>query len=749
MPTILRLSIAILYYAYAFVHSIPAQDRSISLPTPPAYPEMRFGITGGAHMNYHVANFIEFPGFPKLNKSYGYPDTISFRSTYSITPSIGLAFEAMVDPLFGCAVRLSYASHSGMFSAIEPIVLPTRDFQFTDAYFDHQLTVRLSSFAIEPTAIITPFPYAQGFKLYTGARCGFMLTHSFEQRTLLPPQYRNIAFPQYPTEHNVLADAIPHLSPIALSAIFGIAYELPIAIVQHHTYEHYLSLQSEVFGAWGLHPMVRDIDWVLHQVRAGISLLYRHEEIVQEYEERRHIDTVIVHQKHVRIPFMVGISTFQRDTVFTRNNGKHVRLITETLYRTDTVFTTPPPRMNTELHAVGLDEHGKEHQIVQLRVEEFIVQRYVPLLPYIFFEHQSSILPSRYSQLSPEQSALFDIDQFYQAGALDIYRSLLNIIGKRLRQYPNAILTLVGHNAGVGAEEGNIALSQARAEAVRKYLCDVWGIGSNRIIVKAAHLPEQASLPKTEQDKIEENRRVELYSTVREVLDPVLLIDTMHVSNPPTIRLRPSVYSEFPITDWSLIVFNEGRDIRRFSSTQRQDSMALDALVSGTETFPYLPTQIDWTPPRQGERSLKLSEAPLELSFTAYNAHGQSGFAHSSLPVQKVMLPDKKLEQFSLVLFGFNKAEISEQHQRMIAIMRSMITPNVKVTIAGYTDRTGNNAYNLTLSRQRALELARMLHQQPSKAQGFGEEVLLYDNTTPEGRFYCRTVNVSIETTTR
>jgi outer membrane protein OmpA-like peptidoglycan-associated protein len=370
-----------------------------------------------------------------------------------------------------------------------------------------------------------------------------------------------------------------------------------------------------------------------------------------------------------------------------------------------------------------------------MRVEEFIVQRYVPLLNYIFFDEASSDLPPRYSRLNPQTASVFDIDRLYQQGTLDIYRHALNIVGKRMRQYPDAVLTLTGCNADLGAEAGNVALSAARAESVRQYLVETWNIAGNRIILKARNLSEDASLPKTDADKTEENRRVEIASTVKEILDPILLSDTMRVSNPPTIRFFPKLDTKEPVRDWTLTAFSGNKDFVTFSSADG----------ATTSEGKDLPERIDWTPPQQGEGSLDI-DAALEFTLNARDAEGKSGFAHGFIPVQKIVLPDKKIEQFSLVLFGFNKAQITEQHQRMINVIKSVVRPNSKVAISGYTDRTGDSAYNKTLSRQRAAELARLLDQPLSKAQGYGEDTLLYDNDTPEGRFYCRTVNVSVET---
>ncbi|HRS02270.1 MAG TPA: OmpA family protein, partial [Bacteroidota bacterium] len=62
-----------------------------------------------------------------------------------------------------------------------------------------------------------------------------------------------------------------------------------------------------------------------------------------------------------------------------------------------------------------------------------------------------------------------------------------------------------------------------------------------------------------------------------------------------------------------------------------------------------------------------------------------------------------------------------------------------------HTDRIGDDSYNLKLSDARAKSTAAVLKNKNVEAYGVGEQNLLYDNTTPEGRFYCRTVQVIVK----
>jgi outer membrane protein OmpA-like peptidoglycan-associated protein len=537
-------------------------------------------------------------------------------------------------------------------------------------------------------------------------------------------------------------DAIPQANPLALSAFVGIGYEIPLGI-RFNSGQSSLAIAPEVFAHLGMNPVVQGWEWNLHQLRAGVSLLYRHDDIRERLEERRNVDTIEIEKKYLRIPFMVGISRFTRDTAMITENGRRTRLISEVLLRTDTIFVTKKPRMQVAVRAVGVDENGVELPMVQLRIEEFFSQRTVPLLTYMFFEENSDELSLRYRPLTAAASSEFEIDQMNRWATLDIYHNLLNIIGRRMRDYPEAVLTLTGTNADMEGESGNTDLSARRAERLRQYLRTVWKVPENRIVVKARNLSEQPSLPKTEPDKRDENRRVEITCTVRQVLDPVVVNDTIRVSNPPVVRFLPSAKTDRAVHDWRLPVVASGEEVNMFGS-QINDTLANDD-GSPTYTTPVMPQRVDWRLTDRDD-SLLANSDELLYTLTARDDAGKSGFAAGSLPVQRVRVRNRRFEQFSLILFGFNKSEITERNQHIISLIQARLKRQSNLAIAGYTDRTGDAAYNKQLSTQRAVELARVLGEPASKARGYGEDVLLYDNSTPEGRFYCRSVNANIET---
>jgi OmpA-OmpF porin, OOP family len=85
----------------------------------------------------------------------------------------------------------------------------------------------------------------------------------------------------------------------------------------------------------------------------------------------------------------------------------------------------------------------------------------------------------------------------------------LKEMGTMLKEHPDLKLVIEGHTDDVGAAAGNQSLSEKRAEAVRQYLVDTYGVDKGRLQAKGFG----ASKPATGNDTPEgrqQNRRVEL-----------------------------------------------------------------------------------------------------------------------------------------------------------------------------------------------------------------------------------------------
>ncbi|NJK89991.1 MAG: OmpA family protein, partial [Myxococcales bacterium] len=103
------------------------------------------------------------------------------------------------------------------------------------------------------------------------------------------------------------------------------------------------------------------------------------------------------------------------------------------------------------------------------------------------------------------------------------------------------------------------------------------------------------------------------------------------------------------------------------------------------------------------------------------------------------------------ILFDLNEAELRPQAKENIRELAGILEKydDTDVVIAGHTDSTGTEEYNLELSKERAAavaEFARELGIDASRIRmvGEGEASPVADNSAPEGRAQNRRVEVAI-----
>jgi outer membrane protein OmpA-like peptidoglycan-associated protein len=93
----------------------------------------------------------------------------------------------------------------------------------------------------------------------------------------------------------------------------------------------------------------------------------------------------------------------------------------------------------------------------------------------------------------------------------------LNVIGKMLAKYPKLQIEVSGHTDNVGKFNNNVMLSQARADAVRRYLIQVSAELLGRVSARG-YGPTQPKAPNTTVDGRKMNRRTELQVLNKEAL---------------------------------------------------------------------------------------------------------------------------------------------------------------------------------------------------------------------------------------
>lgn len=637
---------------------------------------LRYGIFGHGMLNTHYADYKELPGVPNCCKNY--------TSGTGSTIGGGMLIEFPFIGNFDFSFRLSYADYSGLLESTDFITTANGSTPFT-----HSLNTTIPAISLQPSLM---YEITTGLKVNAGLDLNYLLNQSYTQKEIITTA-NGTFFPQNTRERNVTSGDIKDNAAVMIAPVIGLGYEFPMNA------KRTLLLTPEVQYQHGITNVNNSLSWTVSTIRFGVALKYSPKPTPPPKPEP--------------IP-----------------DKKPEQPIKPAIVNTPTQPIKEP--ITAAVRAMGVDQNGKEFPVAKIVVEEFLSSQIRPLLHYVFFEENSAQIPEKYRQLTSQETQSFSIPSLQSESTLGTYYHLLNIIGKRLQNNPSAKLTIVGCNANEGIEKNNVALSQQRAETVKNYLQKSWNIDGKRLTVLNRNLPEKPSNNDT-QDGITENRRVELRSDTWEIIEPVIINDTLRTSNPPSIRFYPTITTKADITQWKVSVSQAGNEYKKFTGDQRP------------------PQTLDWNITEQKALIPSLSQ-PLVYEIIAENSDTMTSTSPQQLlPFEQITVQkkrserreDKEIDRYSLILFDYDRSEIGTANKKIIDYIKPRIAPNAIVTVTGYTDKIGDDVHNKELSEQRAQNTVKAI----GKGTAIGEgEKDIFDNRLPEGRFYNRTVTVLVET---
>ncbi len=379
------------------------------------------------------------------------------------------------------------------------------------------------------------------------------------------------------------------------------------------------------------------------------------------------------------------------------------------------------------------------------------VREYFPLRNYVFFDLASTEIPDRYVLLNKDQVKDFKEDQLEvfipknlsgrSKRQMTVYYNILNILGDRMQKNPTATITLVG-SSEKGPEDARLM-----TESVKTYLADIFGITATRIAIEGRFLPK---LPSEQGDKTndlalkhEGDRRVSIESS-----SPLLL---MEFQSGPEAPLKPvEIVSGAGAPLDSYVSFNVNDSSKTF------DSWSLDVTDKNdiTQHFgPYTNEQASIP----GKTILgNRSEETFNFKMIGETKKGMKVTIDTTVHIA-LWAPPKTIEEIRFsIIYEFNDSKAINIYEKYLTdIVIPKIPLNSKVLIHGYTDIIGEEAYNKTLSLQRADDALNILKKGMAKAGrsdvtfevfGFGEDTMLaqFDNVYPEQRFYNRSVVIDI-----
>lgn len=376
----------------------------------------------------------------------------------------------------------------------------------------------------------------------------------------------------------------------------------------------------------------------------------------------------------------------------------------------------------------------------RLTIEEVTTIDSSPLLNYVFFETGQSDIPARYATFSG-QSETKSFSESKLKDTMEKYTHSLNIIGKRLRDNPEAQIKIVGCNAHRDKEYNRKDLSRSRAESVKAYLKYIWGIESSRMQLEVRNRPAVASASSVPEGRAE-NQRVEIYSESPAIMDTIKSTYVAKISNSEQLQVKPQIDSGYDLQRWNVALVGDGTLID--SASGQGDLMPayqfnLKELGLGKiGTYENIGANIE-VEDRKGRVYKTHASTSVRLIKREERLAKKEGY--------------KVMEKYALILFEFNRADIKERNRAVLdrIIARINEIPTATVSIMGHSDTIGKEAYNIDLSKRRAKAAFEMIiagggiNSGNISYDGAGPHNPLFDNELPEGRALNRTVTVTLE----
>ncbi|MDZ4746192.1 MAG: OmpA family protein [bacterium] len=658
-----------------------------------------FGMYGQYALNMHAADFQQLPGVPNCCP----------RFERGIGPgfALGVLYDIPFNDLFRLQLRAGYRSLGGELSTIEPTTI-LENGSATPGEFTHTLAASLSNVGIEPMIRIRAF---ENFSINVGLSAGVVFAQTYDQREQITQPENSGTFldslgnDTHMRVRNQSSGDIPNASPFHVALLGGVSYSLPL------NNKRTLFLAPEATYTFGITPLASGLSWNVHAIRLGVSVLYSP---ADEIDSSPLVPVIV--DKVITIP-----------------------------EPTPKPSPAPKPPILVSVSIVGIESDNHEVPLVRLRLEEFESTLMMSFLNYIFFEENNASLPVRYHTLTVAETDTFNVDHLSSTEKMRNYYQVLNIIGRRLVDNPNATVRLTGCNQDIRDEKDNLMLSRNRALVVKKYLSEVWQISDARIKIEERNLPVKAANT-TMQDGAEENRRVEITSDNAKILAPIIKHDTVRSASIQTIRIKPVVTPDAPVARWRLTIKQAGRSLHVL------DGKGLPPVSIDSDISNSLPILLK----SGGDITCSLALFDSAASEYATEAPLPNVVAGASIPIdrytikrkQTERLGNKGIDRFSLLLFDVRSAEVSAPDIAIIDLIKARIHPESIVRVIGYSDRLGDTKYNQQLAESRARSVASRLGATVVTTEGIGQ-ANLFESSLPEGRLYTRTVDVVVETPVR
>lgn len=675
----------------------------------------------GLDFNSHNADFDKLPGYanccPKFTGGSGMGYALGLAANYPIIDKLSLDARFGLTSLNGLMKKEQFIGFTEIRNA-EP---PFETSEVVNATSEYEIDASIQILGIEPAI---KYEFIKGFTVFTGLRFGFLNSSTFDQKEkLISPN--NVVFKENGSlvRNEFRLRDIPETNTMQLHYSIGASYRTSLknSILIEPDIRYYLPLTD-----------ISSVAWNVSQIQLSVAAmfpLYKPIEVKTIKEEVIRRDTSLISILGIKNETISLVSTNEEiiNEKIDEYNIIERRIISEKYEKR----IPQESRLEAYLTTIGINPDGSETKDPTIVIEETEIYETFPLLPYVFFDENDGFLANTDQKLLQKFQARNFKEENLDQNTFEVYYNLLNVIGYRLNKFPNSKIEIIGTNNNSGIEKGNVELSKKRAESVKDYLVEIWNIDSKRIKLDSRNLPNKPA-NNDHPEGLEENRRAEIYSDNFEILKPITILELQKTATPPQVKIIPDIKSDVGIKKWDISVYQEKIQLKKFDDKD-------DELIWDIE-----------------RGNLPELEKPIDIELIVEDVIGKQTKAIKSLDIKQLtikkkreeLVNDKRIEKFALILFDYNRADLKQEHKRILQDIKSRIKPESIVTISGYADATGEKDYNKDLASKRTKNVLKELdlNEEMAIINNIGSDRLLFDNSSSYGRSFCRTVTILIET---
>lgn len=241
--------------------------------------------------------------------------------------------------------------------------------------------------------------------------------------------------------------------------------------------------------------------------------------------------------------------------------------------------TAPSSRaLQAAIDIYSLDPSGSPRQSAAIKARLVRQRREAPFPGAIFFDNGSAVPPSRYRRTSTAEADRFTMGALAQMEIDEIYYQALSLLGLRMREQGESTVTLIG-SASTNESE-TVALR--RAEWIRDYLREIWGIDESRIAVRSGPVSQGSGVP------LESDRCVRIEGSIAALTAPLMIEWNVRTFQLPPLDIQPAMKATAGVRDWEVTV-RQGSDVITRYSNRSDDHGSSDLSLQIPDGSPLAP----------------------------------------------------------------------------------------------------------------------------------------------------------------